>query len=209
MEEQENQSTINKVNTWYRELPNKKKYVEFVTAILSVPVLVTVIISNVTNLQNKNKDEVIVSPTPSQIVQYIPVGSASNETKEKVVPSPTVTGEVSPTIGECKKEVGPTDISYPAEGATVTENPVTVVVSYHPGEYCAAVWAYRINGGTWSQYDDKSIALYGMTAGEKRLELKVKSLASGAEVFVTRTFIYEPAEEDTQVQSATSSATPQ
>lgn len=189
MEENEKQPLLDKVTDWYKDLPNKKQYVEFVTAILSVPVLVTVIISNVNNLRAKNS-EATVPPTPTTIIKYVTGEKQDPERNEK--PSITPTPTVSPTAGDCKKEVGPVDISYPEENGVVTENPVTVTISYHPGEFCAVVWSYRINGSSWSPFDDKSIALYGMTAGEKKLELKVKSIASGSEKTLTRNFSYQP-----------------
>lgn len=191
MEVNEKQPLLDKVSEWYRDLPNKKQYVEFVTAILSVPVLVTVIISNVNNLRTKDAQE-NTTPTPTTVIKYVTSGAQDPEKSEKPTVTPTPT--LSPTVGECKKEVGPVDISYPEEGGVVTENPVTVTISYHPGEYCAVVWSYRINGGNWSPFDDKSIALYGMNRGEKKLELKVKSIASGAEKTLTRNFSYQPPE---------------
>ena len=191
MEENEKQPILDKVSDWYKDLPNKKQYVEFVTAILSVPVLVTVIMSNVNNLRGKEAEGTTV-PTPTTIIKYVTSGAQDPE--KNVKPSETPTPVISPTTGDCKKEVGPVDISYPEEGGVVTENPITVTISYHPGEFCAVVWSYRINGSSWSPFDDKSIALYGMTAGTKKLELKVKSIASGAEKTLNRTFQYEPPE---------------
>jgi hypothetical protein len=189
MEENEKQPLFGKVTDWYKDLPDKKKYVEFVTAILSVPVLVTVIISNVSNLRG-GEVQGDTTPTPTTIIKYVTGEKQDPERNEK--PSPTPTPTISPTVGECKKEVGPVDVTYPEENGVVTENPVTVTISYTPGEFCAVVWSYRINGASWSPFDDKSIALYGMTAGEKKLELKVKSIASGAEKTLTRNFSYQP-----------------
>lgn len=169
---------------WQRRLPDKKRYAEFITAVLSIPVLITVMILNIVNLKQK---EPTPPPSPTRIVEYIPITNTTNPPNTPI-PSSSV---IPPTSSDCKKEVGPVEISYPVEGATLNENPVTVVVSYHPGEYCAVVWSYRINSGTWSQFDDKSIALYNMTSGEKKLDLRVKSIASGQEVFLNRTFTYE------------------
>jgi hypothetical protein len=180
MEQNEKINLFGKISSLYKKLPDKKKYLEFVTALLSIPVLVTVIISNVNNLKTKENE----APEPTKIVQYIPV-NLPNEEKEKPTPIPTHL----PTA-ECKKEVGPVDISYPEENSSLTENPVTVVVSYTPGEFCAVVWSYRINEGPWSQFDDKSIALYNMTSGQKKLELRVKSIVTGQEKILTRIFEY-------------------
>jgi hypothetical protein len=204
-EEEQPQPMIDKLSNWYKGLPDKKRYAEFISAFLSIPVLVTVIISNVNNL-NKTK-EPVQQPTPTQIVQYVPVGNVGGaNTKQTPEKAPVTTPSVSvgPTNGECKKEVGPVDISYPSEGTTITENPVPVVVSYHTGEYCAVVWSYRINGGVWSQFDDKSFALFNLPEGDKRLELRVKSIASGQEVFVVRNFYYQTS--DSPTPEATESA---
>lgn len=192
MEENSKQPLFGKVTDWYKDLPDKKKYVEFVTAILSVPVLVTVIISNVNNLKG-GEVQGDTTPTPTTIIKYVTGEKQDPERNEKPTETPTPT--ISPTSGDCKKEVGPVGIAYPGDGETVTENPVTVSVSYQIGEYCAAVWSYRINGGVWSPFDDKSFALYGMAAGEKHLELRVKSIASTDEELLNRTFNYAPVAE--------------
>ena len=53
-------SFLEKTKRWYRALPDKKRYLEFITALLTIPVLLTVAISNVMNLrQNK------ATPTPA------------------------------------------------------------------------------------------------------------------------------------------------
>lgn len=190
MNEEEHKPTIfDTFGNWYKGLPDKKRYAEFVTAFLSIPVLLTVIISNVNNLNNKSDDTKPVT-TPTTIVQYVPVQAPNSRPQQNQQSTPT--GVATPTSGDCKKEVGPVDVSYPSEGSVVVENPVTIDISYHPGEYCAVVWSYRINGGGWSQFDDKSIALFNMPEGDKRLELRVKSLGSGQEVFVVRNFYYQP-----------------
>ncbi len=74
----------------------------------------------------------------------------------------------------------------------MTDNPVSVIISYPDDEYCAAVWAYRINGGSWSGYDDKSIALYNLPTGKIKFELKARSvIANGQERVITRNFTYQ------------------
>lgn len=61
---------LEKLRNWYRGLPDKKKYIEFLTASLSVPVLITVIILNVSNLRSKDKQ----TTEPPKV-----------ETKEKII----------------------------------------------------------------------------------------------------------------------------
>ena len=55
---------LEKFKDWYRNLPDKKRYIEFVTAILTVPVLITVIISNVSRI-NEDKKAANVNPPPT------------------------------------------------------------------------------------------------------------------------------------------------
>lgn len=180
-----------KIKKWYRELPDKKKHVELLTALLSVPVLITVILINLGNL-NQNKNKQPSSPTtPIQI--------------EIKTPSPqiSVTSTQNPTFGECKKEVGPVSIESPEENETITNNPVCIEISYKLGEYCAVAWSYKINDGPWSSYTDKDICLYNLPDGDKKLKLNVKSIASIDEKTLERNFVY-----DGESTSATSSASP-
>lgn len=175
-----------KIRRWYRRLPDKKQYLEFVTALLTIPVLLTVIISNVQTLQRQKQNDVSVTPIPSPTVQETKPVSINTTT-----PSPTVTISTTPSMtpsAACIKEVGPVSIVYPEEGSTVTKDPVCIDISRTGVDYCAVVWSYRINGGNWSDYTDKSICLYGLSGGSKTLELRVKSIVTGAETILTRTF---------------------
>ncbi len=171
-----------KIKKWYRALPDKKKYIEFFTAFLSVPVLITVILINLGNLnQNKNKQTTSPVSTPIQIEIKTPT----------LPPLVSSTPSLTPTSSECKKEVGPVSIESPDEGETVTNNPVCIEISYKIGEYCAVAWSYKINNSSWSSYTDKDICLYNLTDGNKALKLKVKSIASTDEKTLERNFIYD------------------
>jgi hypothetical protein len=77
---------------------------------------------------------------------------------------------------------------YPEEGNTVSKNPVCLDISRTGIDYCAVVWSYRLNNESWSDYTDKSICLYGLTPGTKKLELRVKSIVTGDETILTRNF---------------------
>ncbi len=63
-----------RIKKWYKALPDQKKYIEFVTALLSIPVLLTVLLINLSNLNNKkeptltpiSKEKVIVITTSVQ-----------------------------------------------------------------------------------------------------------------------------------------------
>lgn len=87
--------------------------------------------------------------------------------------------------------LGTATITSPDENDIVTENPVTVDISYDDKRYCAAAWSYRINGGSWSGYDDRSVALYNLPQGTIKFELRVKSIAGGDTKTVTRNFTYK------------------
>lgn len=182
-------SFINKTKKSYKSLPDKKQYIEFFTAALTVPMLLTVIIINLNNLRSNNKTTQPVS-TPAQersiIVTY-------PSTTEKVVPLPST--------GACKQGIGPISIEYPNENEVVTDNPVQIDINYEREDYCAVVWSYRINDGKFSGYDDKSIALYNPPQGTIRFQLKVKSIVTGEEKILTRTFIYNGFVDDSPTAS--------
>ena len=57
-------TVLEKIKKWYRNLPDKKRYLEFITALLTIPVLLTVLWSNLNNLQQKG-----AVPTPTSAVQ--------------------------------------------------------------------------------------------------------------------------------------------
>lgn len=169
---------------WYHALPEKKKYVELITSVLTVPVLLTVIFSNVTNLADKDKQN---APAPTHTIERVLPATTVVRTINEATPTsplPTVTD------GVCKKEIGPVEILAPKEGETVTEEPVTIDIS-HNDEYCSIVWSYRINNSGWSDYTDKAINLYNLSSGSKTLEVRIKSIASKDETLLKRNFIYK------------------
>lgn len=164
-------------------MPDKKRYLEFVTALLTIPVLLTVMISNILNLQQKNAVPE-PTPVPTVIIQTatpIPQTPISTPVSGSASPTPTVSAQ-------CKKEVGPIEITYPTEGQMVSTDPVCLDIVRSGTDYCAVVWQYRINESAWSDYTDRSICMYGLTGGTKNLELRVKSIVSGNEVLLKRTF---------------------
>lgn len=176
----------------YQDLPDKKRYVEFISAILTVPVLLTVVVSNILNIQKQNQHEAKADfPTPT-IEQNRPltVSLVVPTSQTTPVPSPTENPPAaSPTSAECKKEVGPIEITSPKENETVSGDPVNLdITRSDSGDYCAVVWSYRINSGSWSDYNDKSISIYNLSAGKKTVDLRVKSIASGNETVLTRNF---------------------
>jgi len=178
----------------YKKLPEKKHYIEFLTAVLSVPVLITVIMINLTNLNSKDKQAPVQSPQIKEQTIFVPV-----ETKSPVgnfAPVARVTSVPVESTAPCKAGVGPVSISSPEENETITQNPVSIIIDYEIGEYCAVVWSQRINNGNWADYDDKSIALYNLPQGKIKIDLRVKSIVNGEEKMLTRTFNYAP---DTEI----------
>lgn len=184
------QKYLKKLKYSYRALPDKKQYIEFFTALLSVPVLVTVIILNVSNLSGNKNDDKTPSPTSSPIVVTVPVRETS--------PVP------QNTSGACKRGIGPITIDSPEAGEVVTDNPVQIFINYEQGEYCAVVWSYSINGGRFSDYSSNSIALYNPPSGQIKFQLKVKSVVTSEEKLLTRNFTYAGAPTPTTPTSSTS-----
>lgn len=161
----------------YRSLPDKKQYVEFFTAILSVPVLLTVIILNINNLSAK-KDDAKDTKDTAPIVVTLPADKSNN-----------VVTQVTSSV--CKKGIGPISIDSPTANEIVEDNPVQITIDYDQGDYCAVVWAYSINGGRFSDYSSSSIALYNPPSGSIRFQLKVKSVVTGEERVLNRSFSYQ------------------
>lgn len=187
---------VDKIVAWYRKLPEKKRHVEFITAVLSVPVMLTVIIINLNNLnQQKQKQTTSEKILPVQIVI---TGEKQNTLNEVPTTIPTTT-PIS-----CIKEVGMVSITSPRENEVVTKDPVCITVTTQSG-YCSINWSYRLDDGNWSDYSDKNICLHNLTNGNKVFQLRIKSLSSNDEVTLQRSFIYQGNNEPTAVPTATSS----
>lgn len=174
-----------------KEIHTKKPHIEFFTALLTVPVLLTVIILNFNNLKGSNtpkettKNETIVITQPA----------SNTETKEIIVTKPA-----------CEPGIGDISITYPDENENISDNPLMVDVDYEAGDKCEVVWSYRINNGSWSSYDDRSIALYNLQNGDIRLDLRVKSVVNTDQKTLTRRFTYTGAASSTP--SPTTTPTP-
>jgi len=201
-----------KIGEYFRTLPDKKKYIEVITASLSIPVLLSVVLVNYLNIQDKRKNESI-TPTPvieqpqdktPTIITIIRDVSTAPTDSAQISGSPMPTQTPPPTKAECIKEVGPIDIISPTEGQIVKTNPLEIDINYQQGDYCSVVWSYRINNGTWSEYNDNDILIYNMDSGSKTIELRVKSLASTSSKTLKRTFSYD----NTSATVATPTMTP-
>jgi hypothetical protein len=160
-----------------------KPYIEFLTAFLSIPVLITVMLLNFNTLKNLN-----AKPTPTPVPN---VNAQSGFFAEPVgAEKPVTPTPMGATEAPCLKGLGPVTITSPEEEDVVTDNPVTIDISYDDSRYCAAAWSYRVNGGSWSGYDDRSVALYNLPQGTIKFELRVRSIAGDENRTVTRNFTY-------------------
>jgi hypothetical protein len=198
--------TIDRVISWYRKLPEKKQHVEFITALLSVPVMLTVIIINLNNLnQQKNASQKQISEKILP-VQVVITGEKQNQINESpTVPASQSANIPSPTATSCIKEVGMVSIVSPRENEVVAKDPVCITIATQSG-YCSLNWSYRLDNGDWSEYTDKNICLHNLTNGEKTLQLKIKSSASSDVVTLQRSFIYQGNSEPTTDPKASASA---
>lgn len=165
---------LKKIAHHYRKIPERKPYLEFITAILSIPVLLTVIILNFNTLRADKKEEKPPVTTTEKIYVTLP-GSKDN------------TGPHEP----CTPGIGEISISSPEEDEEVMDNPVFVEIDHEDGVYCEVVWSYRINNGKWSDYDDRSIALYNPPQGDVKVDVRVKSVVNNDSDSLTRNFTYK------------------
>ncbi len=169
-----------KIKKWFTKLVNRKHFLDFVVATLTIPVLLTVLITNIMNLQAKNKTEE-KSNEKQIIIKNEGLNNPPTGTPEKVVITPSE---------NCKKEVGPISIASPEENEEIIDNPVCLTIKHDNENYCSVVWSYRINGGKWSEYSSNSVCLYDVPKGKIRFDLRVQSTVSNDQETLSRNFIY-------------------
>lgn len=170
---------LEKTKKFLRTFP-KKHHVEYITALLSIPVLLSVIALNYLNLQNNTKKQ----ETP-QVNNEKPIIIEISGSQQNVSPLPT-------DKPSCKKEVGPISISTPREGQITNSNPVCFTIKYDDENYCSVVWSYRINNGSWSDYNSNAPCLYNLPDGDVKFELRVQSTVSQDTDSLERNFSYQP-----------------
>lgn len=171
---------LQRLKDWFAKLPDKKKYLELITAFLSIPVLLTVLLTNVSQIKKTT------SQPQTEITTNAP-------TKEIIIRE--ITKIIEPTtepVEACIPEVGMISVQSPKDDETVTQNPFTIDIVYTDDQYCPVVWAYRMNTSSWSAYTNKSIDIYNLEPGQKKLEIKVRSTISKEEKILSRNFIYDP-----------------
>lgn len=181
------QKSFKKIQKWYVILPDKKRYFELLTAVLSIPMILTVILVNM-NTINKSKESSTPTPTsaPIQIVVENPTSGSSNINPPKINITPTPT----PTKTECKKDIGEIEILSPQEGEIITSDNVCINISTD-SKYCPITWSYKLDNSNWSDYNNNDICLYNLTAGKKELQIKVKSTVIDKTITLERNFTYQ------------------
>lgn len=190
-----------------KKLPEKKPHLDFIAAVLTIPLLAVTLYLNLANLKSKN------TPTPAPTSsQNAPVTIIERNTIPQGITPQVITTTPKPTdTTSCIQDIGPIDISSPSEGQTVTTNPVCIDINYNAGNYCSVVWAYSINGGPLSDYSNNSVCLYNLPSGNNTFTLQVKSLSSASTKTLHRNFIYSPSQttaSPTQTVTPASTVTP-
>lgn len=194
-----------RIQKHYVVLPDKKRYFELFAAVLSVPMILTVILVNM-NTINKNKEPSInTTPTsnPIQIVVENPASGSNNTNPPKIEVTPTNT----PTNTECKKDIGEIEILSPQEGEIITTDNVCINISTD-SKYCPITWSYKLDDGNWSNYNNNNICLYDLTAGKKNLQIKIKSTVIDKTVTLERNFTYQNSSIPTITPTNTPTPTP-
>ncbi|PJE62607.1 hypothetical protein COU88_04085 [Candidatus Roizmanbacteria bacterium CG10_big_fil_rev_8_21_14_0_10_39_6] len=171
---------ITRLKNWFSKLPDKKKYLELITAFLTIPVLLTVLLTNVSRIKET---------TTPQTKTESPATSPTNEIIIREITK--IVEPTSESTNACIPEIGIVSIARPKDGEIITQNPFSIDIEYKNSQYCPVVWSYRINGSNWSVFTDKSIDIYNLESGQKKLEVKVRSTISKEEKILSRDFIYD------------------
>lgn len=189
---------LQKTKEVVNKLHKAKPHLDYVAALLTIPVLITAIIINVTNLQNRSK----ATPTPTPVTQARTYGNTGIQTvKVTSAPPPTDRPGCTPGIGNIS-------IDSPQNGDVVNTNPICINISYQSQNHCGVVWAYRINGGPLSDYSNNSVCLYNVPAGPVSFSLQAKSLVNSDIKTLGVTFQNTPIATPTPVVTVTPTTAP-
>lgn len=197
------QKFFKKIQKWYVILPDKKRYFELFAAILSIPMILTVILINM-NTINKNKESLASTTPTSTPIQIVVQNPTSDFGKINNPPKINITPTSTPTKAECKKDIGEIEILSPQEGEIITTNNMCINISTD-SNYCPITWSYKLDDGNWSDYNNNDICLYNLTAGKKDLQLKIKSTVVDKTITLERTFTYQNSTTPTPTPTGTSS----
>jgi hypothetical protein len=180
---------IDKMINSLRKLPEKKSHLDFFAAILAIPMMTTIIIINILNLQTKKT--VSPTPTPTPVIIKVDQTAPSLQTTP-ISATSTQVPSATPSDTTCKKGIGPISIDSPQEGQTVTANPVCIAINYDGAGFCSIAWSYKINGSDWSDYTNTSVCLYNLPTGNNTFTLNVKSTVGSDSQTIIRHFTYAP-----------------
>ena len=183
---------LNKLVNAAKKLTYKKHHLDFIVAVLTIPVLLSVIILNYTNLQNIQKNKNNLTPAPTQTEKII------------VVPQKTTITSVQ-TQETCIKDIGPVEITFPQENQIVSDSPICINIKYNNSNYCSVVWSYKINSGSWSEFTGNNPCIYNLSNGNVKFDLRVQSTVIQKEEDLSRNFVYKSTNLS-PTQIATSSA---
>lgn len=190
-----------KIKKWYSALPDKKRHIELLTAALSVPMMLTVILVNMNNIKSQKEKTVTEAATTTPIQVVIDNPSNTISTNSNVTPT------IIPTKAECKKDIGNIEIISPQEDEIITSDNLCINISTDD-KYCAVTWSYRLNNGSWSEFNNKDICLYNLTAGKKQLQVKIKSTVIDKTITLERNFIYQTSTTPTLTPTIAPTSTP-
>ena len=197
------QKFFKRIQKWYVILPDKKRYFELFTAILSIPMILTVILVNMNTINKSKESTTTPTSTPIQIVVENPASGSGNINNPPKINITTPISTVTPTKTECKKDIGEIEILSPQEGEIITNNDVCINIS-SDSDYCPVSWSYKLDDDSWSDYSSNNICLYNLTAGKKNLQIKVKSSVVDKTVTLERTFTYKNSITPTPTTASTS-----
>jgi hypothetical protein len=191
-----------KIKNWYTKLPDKKRHFELISAILTIPMMLTVILVNLNNIKSQ-KNATTNSANTTTPIQVV-IDSPNSSTAAASTITPTATKSAAPSKADCKKDIGPIKILSPQEGEVVTTNNVCITISTD-NNYCPVTWSYQLGSdSSWSDYNNNDICLYNLTPGKKQLNIKVKSTVADKTITLQRNFIYQTT---STTPTATASAT--
>lgn len=187
---------IEKTKQLIKKLPEQKPHLDFIAALLTIPVLITVLLINLSSINNKKSTTAQPTPTVSVMQPTQNKNNASRYSNNPVNPTDSPT----PNPNSCVKGIGQIEVSYPQEGQIVSDNPLCISIDYSQGDYCSVVWAYKINNGNFSDYSNNSVCLYNVLQGDNTFILQVKSLVNTDTKVIQRHFTYK----NTQVSATPS-----
>ncbi len=195
------QEVFFRIIQWLKRLPQHKSHIDFFAAILTIPMMLTVIVINIISLQTKKQTSIPANPTP--VVIQVDQNTPTTQPNQTLLQSAT-TVPTNPTQSACIQDIGPIAISSPQEGQTVTANPVCISISYQGNGYCSVAWAYKINSSDWSDFTNTSPCLYNLPTGNNTFTLQVKSTVTDKSQTILRHFTYTNPGATIQVTPTTS-----